>query len=201
MRIIAGRFRSRLLAAPKGHLTRPTLDRTRESLFNMIESRMDLRGARVLDLFAGTGALGLEALSRGAVHVTFVESEQKVLRVLEDNVRSLGVESETATLRGDAAAFIERYRGPAFDLILVDPPYRLESLARMPGLALPHLAPGGLLSVEHDKTLSFDEHPRLEKRRKYGRTIVSLFGAPVDETEEDAPEESEANAPDEPSGA
>jgi 16S rRNA (guanine(966)-N(2))-methyltransferase RsmD len=179
MRIIAGRFRSRSLQAPKGHLTRPTLDRTRESLFNMVLSRMDLGGARVLDLFAGTGSLGLEAISRGAAHVTFVETDAKVVRVLEANVAALGVEDETYVLRGDAVAYLERHRGPAYDLILVDPPYRLEQLPEMPALALGHLTPGGLLSVEHDKTLSFDDHPRLETSRKYGRTIVSLFSAPL----------------------
>ena len=175
MRIIAGRLRRRSLQAPKGHLTRPTSDRTRESLFNLVESRMDLDGADVLDLFAGTGALGFEALSRGAAAATFVEANPLVLKVARKNAAALDVEIACAFLRADAVAYVQRYSGPPFDLVLADPPYELDDLPRLPDLVLPHLRPGGLFVLEHDKRHRFDAHPHLDTSRPYGRTIVSVF--------------------------
>ncbi len=181
MRIIAGRLRRRSLSAPKGHLTRPTSDRTRESIFNLLESRLALDDADVLDLFAGTGALGLEALSRGAVAVTFVEQASQVLKYARRNADDLGVADACGFLRADAVGYLERYSGPPYDLILADPPYDLDALARLPDLALPHLKPHGLFVLEHDTRLSFDDHPCLDTSRPYGRTIVSVFRAPPGE--------------------
>lgn len=178
MRIIAGRYKRHALKAPPGHATRPTTDRTRESLFNLVQSRMPLGEAAVLDLFAGTGALGLEAISRGASMVTFVERQGDVLRYARENASALGVEAQGLFLQQDAVTFLERYEGPPFDLILADPPYDLEALGRLPDLARPHLAPHGLFSLEHDTRLFFDDHPALETSRPYGRTIVSLFHSP-----------------------
>ena len=175
MRIIAGRFRRRTLRAPKGQLTRPTTDRTRESLFSLIESRMPLDGADVLDLFAGTGALGFEALSRGAVAITFVESQAAVLKVARQNARDLDAEDEVVFLRADAVRYLDRYQGPPYDLILADPPYDLEPLAQLPDLALPHVRPGGLFVLEHDRRIRFEDHAALQTSRPYGRTIVSVF--------------------------
>ena len=175
MRIIAGRFRSRSLKAPKGFLTRPSTDRTRESLFNLVQSRMDLEDADVLDLYAGSGALGLEALSRGARSATFVESDPRVLQVARANADSLGVADVCRFVRQDAATFIERHAGFPYDLIVADPPYEDERIPTLPDLALPHVHAGGLLVVEHDVRHHFDEHPALDVSRPYGRTIVSIF--------------------------
>jgi 16S rRNA (guanine966-N2)-methyltransferase len=175
MRIIAGRFRRKSLRSPKGHLTRPTTDRTRESLFHLVESRMTLEGADVLDLFAGTGALGLEALSRGAVAVTFVELQGPVLAYARENARALGVEDHCVFLRADAVEYLRRYSGPPFDLILADPPYDLPELPQLPELALPLVKPHGLFILEHDKRHCFEGHPHLDTSRAYGRTIVSVF--------------------------
>lgn len=190
MRIIAGRFRRRPLRAPKGHLTRPTTDRARESIFNLVESRLDLHGADVLDLFAGTGAMGLEALSRGAAAVTFVEKTSRVLKFARENAAELAVDDACAFLRSDAFSYLERYSGPPFDLIFADPPYHIEQLGRLPDLALPHLKPDGLFVLEHDTRIFFDDHPALDTSRPYGRTIASLF-RPVDmeATEGDLEEE------------
>ncbi len=181
MRIIAGRLRRRALRAPKGLLTRPTTDRVREALFNLIDSRLDLNGAVVLDLFAGTGSLGLEAVSRGAAAVSFVELQARVLKLTRQNAADLDVTDLCWFLRADAVSYLERYNGPPFDLILADPPYDLEALPRLPDLAVPHLKPGGLFLLEHDARLSFDDHPHLDTSRPYGRTIVSVFGADVAE--------------------
>lgn len=178
MRIIAGKYARRKLFSPKGHLTRPTMSQTRESLFHLVESRMELAGAHVLDLFAGTGAIGLEALSRGADSVTFVERVGRVLKFARRNAEELGVEEQCVFIRADAVSFLERYGGPSFDLIVADPPYELEAMGRMPDLALRHVAGGGLFVLEHDKRIFFDQdprHPALDTCRPYGRTFVSVF--------------------------
>ena len=175
MRIIAGRLRRRVLRAPRGTLTRPTSDRTRESIFNLIMNRLNLDGAAVLDLFAGTGALGLEAISRGAAAVTFVEKQTNVLKFARLNADDLDVAGQSWVLRADAVAYLERYHGPLFDVIFADPPYDLEALPDLPDLAVPHLNPGGLFVLEHDARLAFDGHPHLDTSRPYGRTVVSVF--------------------------
>lgn len=175
MRIIAGQLKRKSIRAPQGHLTRPTTDRTRESLFHLVEARLALREAEVLDLFAGTGALGLEAISRGARFVTFVENERRVMQVARDNADALDVSNQGRFVPGDAVHFLETYNGPPFDLIMADPPYDLDAMDRLPDLALPHVREGGLLTLEHDTRIFFDEHPHLDTSRPYGRTIVSVF--------------------------
>lgn len=194
MRIIAGRFARRKLLSPKGHLTRPTMSQTRESLFHLVTSRMSLDGADVLDLFAGTGALGLEAISRGAAAVTFVENEGQVLKFARRNAEDLGVLDHSMFLRADAVSYLERYNGPPFDLIMADPPYRLEAMDHMPDLALPHVREGGLFILEHDKNTSFDDHPQLDTSRPYGRTHVSVFRRETMHAEPEHPEGTQRDA-------
>ena len=172
MRIIGGRLRRRSLHAPRGHLTRPTTDRTRESIFGLIESRMSLEGADVLDLFAHA--------------VTFVERDGQVLKYTRRNAAELDVEDHCVFIRADAVRYLERYQGPPFDLVLADPPYDLPALERLPDLALRCLRPGGLFVLEHDRRHRFEAHPALETTRTYGRTIVSVFRkeeAPVEASE------------------
>ncbi|HLT45830.1 MAG TPA: 16S rRNA (guanine(966)-N(2))-methyltransferase RsmD [Rubricoccaceae bacterium] len=175
MRIIGGRLRGRALRAPKGRETRPTTDRVREALFNLLAARRPLEGARVLDLFAGTGALGLEALSRGAARVVFVEAHAPTLRLARQNAADLGVAAACAFLRADAVAFLRRPPAERFDLAFADPPYDLDALPDLPDLARPHLAPGGLFALEHDARHDFAAHPALVVTRPYGRTVVSIF--------------------------
>ena len=175
MRIIGGRLQRRPLRAPKGHATRPTTDRTREAIFNLLESRLSLHETDILDLFAGTGALGLEAISRGAASVTFVERQGKVLKYARENAEALEVADQCWFLRSDAVRYLKRYNGPPFDVIFADPPYGLAAMAELPDLALPHLKPHGIFVLEHDTRIFFDEHPHLETSRPYGRTIVDLF--------------------------
>ncbi|MEM1041590.1 MAG: 16S rRNA (guanine(966)-N(2))-methyltransferase RsmD [Bacteroidota bacterium] len=173
MRIVGGRLRGHRLRAPKG-ATRPTTDRTREAIFNLVQSRLDLAAARVLDLFAGSGALGLEALSRGAAEAVFVEQRGAALRTVRDNAAALGVAEACAFHRADARRFLER-EAARYDLVLADPPYALADLDRLPDLALPRLAPGGLLVLEHSADRSFGQHAALATSRGYGQTVVSLF--------------------------
>ncbi|MEZ5974510.1 MAG: 16S rRNA (guanine(966)-N(2))-methyltransferase RsmD [Planctomycetota bacterium] len=122
MRIISGQWRGRRLQAPDGLVTRPMLGRVREALFSSLGDRVD--GARVLDLYAGTGSLGLEALSRGAAHVRFVEQDRKVQSVLKANIAALGAEPSAEVRGGDALA-PNLWQGEPWDIVFLDPPYPL----------------------------------------------------------------------------
>ena len=190
MKLIAGRFGGHGLKTPSGHQTRPSTARTREALFGLIDARIYLDGAEVLDLFAGTGALGLEAISRGAALVTFVEQKREVLAFARENAEKLGVEGKCIFIQGDAVEYLRSYGGPELDLIMADPPYELEAMQEMPDLAIPHLHTDGVFTLEHSSHDWFDEHPHLMTSRSYGRTIVSLFRPPLppenDETAENA---------------
>lgn len=175
MRIIAGKLRRRPLKAPRGSLTRPSTDRTREALFSLIESRMDLTDGRVLDLYAGSGALGLEAVSRGAREAIFVEADARALAVARSNAASLGVSDACRFVRAEASRYLKSYRGKSFDLILADPPYEDDGIPDLPEQALTLLSDGGLFVLEHDVRHDFDRHPAVEVSRAYGRTIVTIF--------------------------
>lgn len=149
MRIIAGTHRGRILRAPSGQATRPTAERTREALFNMLAHAPwapSLEGARVLDLFAGSGALGLEALSRGAAFALFVETEAAARGVLRDNIEGLSLFGHTRIHRRDATDLGRKPAGlgAPFDLVFADPPYRQGLLER----SLPNLAAGGWITPQ-----------------------------------------------------
>ncbi len=179
MRIIAGSHKGARIFAPKGRDTRPTADRVREAAFNLLGPGA-AEDANVLDLFAGSGAMGLEALSRGAAHATFVESDREACRTINRNLDKLALENATvlcqdalSALRADARA------GTRYDLVLLDPPYRrFSSLQNAMIRHLPDiLTPGGTLLVE----TGADEEPELplSKRttRRYGAARLTLFDA------------------------
>ena len=176
MRVIAGRFKGRRLAAPPGAETRPTSDRTREALFSVLGPKVE--GARVLDLFAGSGALGIEALSRGASEATFVEASAAALRALKANLEPL--DADARTHRGDARRFLGSASRASrqYDLVFLDPPYRLAaSLGSALSEALPAvLAPGAVVVAESDRRspLALDL-PLLDERR-YGDTLIRIHG-------------------------
>ena len=175
MRIIAGTLRRRSLRVPRGHLTRPSTDRVREALFNLVVHRIKLQGTRILDLFAGTGALGIEALSRGAAFAVFVEHHSRTLAVARENALHLGVADQCAFIRRDAVTYLSQKHIGRFHLIMADPPYTLPEMDNLPALALKHLEQEGLFVLEHDRRISFQNHPQLTVTRPYGRTIVSIF--------------------------
>jgi 16S rRNA (guanine(966)-N(2))-methyltransferase RsmD len=177
MRIISGRFARRTLRAPAGSVVRPTSDRVREALFSALDSIDAVEDARVLDMFAGSGALGLEALSRGARHVTFVEQHPAAINALRANVEALGVKADATIVKADALAWLRRAPAGAFDLVLADPPYDLAELPDLPTLAVPAVAHGGVLVIEHDKRVEFGSTPGLLWSRRYGGTVVSAFGS------------------------
>jgi 16S rRNA (guanine966-N2)-methyltransferase len=147
MRIIAGRLKGRRLAAPPGLDVRPTSDRLRETLFNVLGE--SVRDARVLDGFAGTGALGLEAWSRGAAAVVFVEKDARALGALESNARALGVPESCVIIRADFRT--ARIDPPPFDLVMLDPPYGLAEVQAVIDRAAALVAPGGRLVFEHSR--------------------------------------------------
>jgi len=177
MRIIAGTHRGHRIAAPKGRDTRPTSDRVRENIFNLVGPVDD---ARVLDLFAGSGALGIEALSRGAASAVFVEHDPDALRTIERNLDRLRL-SGARVVRGDVLWTIaqEASAGAKYDLVLVDPPYGMltEIQPRLARHLPPLLAADGLLVLETDARAKPDLPLPVRTSRKYGQTRVTLFEA------------------------
>ena len=176
MRVVAGRLGGRGLVAPPGRGTRPTSDRVREALFSILG---DLEDASVLDLFAGSGALGLEALSRGAREATFVDSAPAALRAVRANLDALGGQAET--VRSDARRFLVGASAAArqYDLIFLDPPYRLAGrLGRELSEALPPvLATDALVVSESDRRTPLDIELPLHDERRYGDTLIRFHGS------------------------
>jgi 16S rRNA (guanine966-N2)-methyltransferase len=175
MRIIAGSLKRRTITVPRGLDVRPTSDRTREAIFSLVEARLELEDAVVLDLFSGSGALGFEALSRGARSAEFVERDRRAARGIRDAAERLEVDADATVIQADAVAFLRRYSGEPYDCIFADPPYGMEGVAALPGLALPHVVKGGLFVLEHDRSFRFEDEPGLLTTRSYGRSTVSLF--------------------------
>jgi 16S rRNA (guanine966-N2)-methyltransferase len=178
VRIIAGSRKGARIFAPKGGDTRPTGDRVREAAFNLIGP---VDGARVLDLYAGSGAMGLEALSRGALRATLVESEREAVRTIERNLDRLRL-TGAEVVAGDSVRRVvsDAAAGRRYDLVLIDPPYRMleTALARL----APHLAavvePDGLVVVESDARETPELPLPLVTSRRYGSSRVTLFGGP-----------------------
>ena len=174
MRVVGGDLRGRTLRAVPGRSTRPTADRVRQSLFDVLGQRCD--GLRVLDLYAGTGALSLEALSRGAGHATLVERDAKAAQVIQRNAAELGCADRCTLVRDDVARALGRLGGP-FDLIFSDPPYALRaSQATLDELTrLQLVAPEGRVVLErdrHEARPSLPDGLELEDERRYGDTVV-----------------------------
>ena len=171
MRIIAGRWRARRIKAPAGNEVRPTADRVREAWMSIVSPW--LPGARVLDLFAGSGALGLEALSRGAEVVDFVEIAPRSLAVLRENAELLGAGSGAVIHRADAMRFVEQLAPHAYDIAFADPPYDHSLATRLAErwLDVPF---ADILGIEH----RIDEHlPGDGERRRYSGAVVTLYRA------------------------
>lgn len=146
LRIIAGRFGGRLIAAPDGKVTHPMSQRARGALFNSLGEIV--KGARVLDAFAGSGAVGLEALSRGAAHVTFIEQHKQVAATLSHNIAALKVEAKAVLIKTSVENWFETAKSQLFDIIIADPPYgklRVETIEKLFSL----LNPNGLLVLSH----------------------------------------------------
>lgn len=176
MRIIRGRFGRRRFDVPTNITARPTTDFARENIFNVIENMTDIEGADVLDLFAGTGAITFEMLSRECRHVTSVEKAATQWRFIMSVAGRLGVEDELTLVRGDVFRFVETCRS-TFDIIFADPPYDLPRFAEIPPMILSSamVRPGTLVVIEHSKAYDFSGLPGFIERRVYGSVNFSIF--------------------------
>jgi len=182
MHVLAGALKGRRLVTPRGLRTRPTADQVRIALMDALMPH--LPGARLLDLFAGAGGVGLEALSRGAAHVTFVERDARAVAALRQNVATLGVETETRVLRLDVARALARLAeaGERFEIVFLDPPYegaRVATTLERLGTS-PLVVPGGRVIAQHPtKTPPPAEIGRLQvvRTRRFGETALTFFRA------------------------
>lgn len=183
MRVIAGKFRSRNLQSLPGSDTRPTYDRLKETLFNVLQSAGVVEGARFLDLYAGTGSVGIEALSRGAASVVFVESNRKAVRVIETNLRSLGIRDEAMVISAETASVLaDLSRGEdRFSVIFVDPPYAMQGEYERTLRLLDRsemLDTGAVVVAEHDKRFDpGEQHGTLHRYRllNQGESSLSFY--------------------------
>jgi 16S rRNA (guanine966-N2)-methyltransferase len=177
VRIIAGSRKGARIVAPRGTETRPTPDRVREAAFNLIGP---VDGARVLDLYAGSGAMGLEALSRGAARVTFVERDPAAIQAIERNLDKLGL-AGAVLARADAVSRVraDARAGTRYDLVLIDPPYRMldDALTRLAPDLPAIVSPAGLVVVESDAREEPELPLPLRTSRRYGSTRLTLFDA------------------------
>jgi 16S rRNA (guanine(966)-N(2))-methyltransferase RsmD len=179
VRIVGGQLSGRVLRAPAGAATRPTSEKVREAMFNIL-GQVD---GRVLDLFAGSGAVGIEALSRGAEHATFIDAAKPALAVTQQNLRELGLLDRATTQVGDAIAFIKRPVTAPWSFIFIDPPYASD-LAVRAAQALPRdsLTANGVVVIEHDRRNAppdaLGSLVRTDDRR-YGDTLLSFYEVPA----------------------
>ena len=192
MRVITGKYKGRHFDIPRSFKARPTTDFAKENIFNVLMGYIDFEGAEALDLFAGTGSITLELLSRGCAHVTSAELDRDHHRFIKECIKSLtpapsptgegsGMTIGSEVIRGDVFRFIKSCR-KQFDFIFADPPYALKELPQIPELILgtsTHpsslLKPGGIFVFEHGSTYDFSRHPNFVEHREYGSVNFSLF--------------------------
>jgi 16S rRNA (guanine966-N2)-methyltransferase len=178
MRIIAGRFKGRVLVGFKAEHIRPTTDRVKESLFNILQHELD--GARVLDLFSGTGNLSIEALSRGAGYVESVESHKTSLKIISENLKKLNIEREVKVIPTDVFKYLKNYKGEPFSIIFVDPPFT----QRLAHVCMESLCQSKVAAVGTKVVIESSRQERLEiqyaqflrlDQRSFGDKTASFF--------------------------
>ncbi|MBI5464619.1 MAG: 16S rRNA (guanine(966)-N(2))-methyltransferase RsmD [Ignavibacteriales bacterium] len=182
MRIIAGTMRGRQLVSVRNLSIRPTTDRAKQTIFDILTNRIDFRGIRVLDLFAGSGSLGLEAISRGAKNATFVENSRNSIEVLKKNIRSLTCEDRCEVAQADVFWYL-KHTTRRFDLVFADPPYKLDAIGSIPTAVAQSsvLAANGYLVMEHSRESVIDltetQYDILQK--PFGQTTVLILRVPA----------------------
>ena len=178
MRIIVGEFKGRQLVTVKEMGVRPATARVKGTIFNILQNRLALKGATVLDMFAGSGSLGFEALSRGADRAVFVEKSGDALATIEQNAEALGCGKRCEILQTSAISFIQQC-SEQFHLIFADPPYKFEGTPSLPSMIFQHklLKNDGFLIIEHSKHTSFEAGTeyRLQEQKEFGMTRLSFF--------------------------
>ncbi|MBS1583431.1 MAG: 16S rRNA (guanine(966)-N(2))-methyltransferase RsmD [Bacteroidetes bacterium] len=175
MRIVGGRYKGRRIQPPKSTVARPTTDFAKEGLFNILQHSVPLEGIRVLDLFAGTGSISLEFLSREAEEVISVEQDRELFAHLQRTARELNA-TNWHLVKSDVFTFLQGHRS-TFDVVFADPPFHLEGIERIPTLVREAglLAPDGLLIVEHPKDVDMRTDPWFDRHRPYGNVHFSFF--------------------------
>ena len=176
MRIITGIYRGRRFEIPRTFKARPTTDFAKENIFNVMNGLVDFDDATALDLFAGTGSISLELLSRGCREVVSVELDRQHAMFISQCMEKVGAGEKNILIKGDALKYIKAC-SRQFDIIFADPPYSMPELPTIPGLILSSglLAEGGLLVFEHGKHNDFSSHPRFFNHREYGSVNFSIF--------------------------
>ena len=178
MRIIAGTFRGRTIRAGKGYSIRPTTDRAKQAIFDVLANRLDFSGIEVLDLFAGTGSLGFEALSRGAARATFVDTSRDSIGVLEKNIDALGCRNACRIHPADVFWFL-RNTVAAYDLIFADPPFALPTIGTIPSAihSSPCTRPGTYVVMEHGRNsdVNFPEGLYEVTQKRFGQTTALIL--------------------------
>ena len=199
MRVITGKYKGRHFDIPRSFKARPTTDFAKENIFNVLGGYLDFEDITALDLFAGTGSITLELLSRGSAHVTAVELDAQHISFIRQFLRALKAEDDVTILRADVLRFLRKAPG-SYDFIFADPPYALPELTQLPDLIFPQsalpasmtneseelpssnlhlhsslLAPNGLFVLEHGKSQDFSSHPHFVAHRSYGSVNFSLF--------------------------
>ncbi len=173
MRIVTGIYKGRHFDVPRTFKARPTTDFAKENIFNVMMGYIDFEGSAALDLFAGTGSISLELLSRGCSEVVSVEMDRDHARFIGQCIDKIGAQGHTL-IKGDVFRFLKSCK-KQFDFIFADPPYALTNIDTIPDLALPLLKEGGILVLEHGKQNDFSQHPRFIEHRCYGSVNFSLF--------------------------
>lgn len=175
MRIITGIYKGRHFEIPRSFKARPTTDFAKENIFNVLRGYLDFDGIAALDLFAGTGSISLELLSRGCQQVVSVEADRDHARFIRQCIDKIGADNHTL-VQGDVFRFVKGSH-QQFQFIFADPPYQLETLPDLPDLILSKgiLAPDGVFCFEHGKNYDFSAHPRFVEHRNYGSVNFTLF--------------------------
>lgn len=181
MRIIAGTLKGRRLNPPANLPVRPTTDMARESLFNILNNYVDFEECSVMDLFAGTGAMSVEFISRGAREVTAVDINNACTEYIKSEAKRLELKN-LRVVRADVFDLLKR-ANRKFDLVFADPPYAIEGLETLPDLVFDHqlLTDDGIFILEHPREYSFEEHPRFWQHRNYGKVNFTFFAMHLDE--------------------
>ena len=179
MRVVAGSARGRRLVTPAGRGVRPTTDRVREAVFNALQSLDAIRGAVVLDLFAGSGALGVEAASRGAASVTFVDASRSAIEAVRANLASTATLAATNVHRADAIDWLAHSTND-FDLVLLDPPYEFDRWPEVLGAIAPRVTGAGYVVIESNREISMPARLRTVRDRVYGSTFVRIASVGAD---------------------
>lgn len=178
MRIISGKLKGRRFEIPsEGWKTRPTTDISRESLFNILQHSIELQGLEVLDLYAGSGSVGYEFISRGAGKVSFVDSFAGCIAFIKKNLKLFGTEDVSELIKTDVFQFLRKCPSDSFDIVFADPPYESSAMMQIPDLIFEKniLKKEGMLIIEHDDRHNFEKHPNFTFFRKYGQSQFSFF--------------------------